>query len=97
MSVASYFKEITEQPDKKLTKYQINELIKLLTLYNQKDELIASQIKGITDILQNNRTLKISNNDIIQRALAELTKKERHQDLDEDLQYDLRQTHDGDY
>lgn len=43
MSVASYFKAITEQPDKKLTKYQINELIKLLTLYNQKDELIANE------------------------------------------------------
>ena len=92
MSATNYYKEITQQLDKE----EIDKLIKLLTLYNNKEHTITSQIMQITYLLKDNTTLNISNDEIIQRVLAKVAKvAEDNFKIAED-KINLF-THDGDY
>ncbi len=69
MSANYYYKEITQ----KLDIFELDELIKLLTLFSNKERTIDSQISQITYILRDNTLLNISNDEIFQRVLDKIT------------------------
>jgi hypothetical protein len=69
MSANYYYKEITQ----KLDICELDELIKLLTLFSNKKRTIDSQISQITYILRDNTLLNISNDEIFQRVLDKIT------------------------
>jgi hypothetical protein len=69
MSANYYYKEITQ----KLNICELDELIKLLTLFYNKERTIDSQISQITYILRDNTLLNISNDEIFQRVLDKIT------------------------
>jgi hypothetical protein len=53
--------------------FELDELIKLLTLFSNKERTITSQISQITYILRDNTLLNISNDEIFQRVLDKIT------------------------
>jgi hypothetical protein len=69
MSANYYYKEITQ----KLDICELDELIKLLTLFSNKKRTIDSQISQITYIIRDNTLLNISNDEIFQRVLDKIT------------------------
>jgi hypothetical protein len=69
MSANYYYKEITQKMDI----FELDELIKLLTLFSNKERTITSQISQITYILRDNTLLNISNDEIFQRVLDKIT------------------------
>jgi hypothetical protein len=71
MSANYYYKEITQKMDI----FELDELIKLLTLFSNKERTITSQISQITYILRDNTLLNISNDEIFQRVLDKITER----------------------